>query len=53
MEISIGITPKGAENSDEYQGNPEIFFSPPLVVLLNSGMEIAPPKKKKEENEKA
>ena len=53
VEISIGITSKGDGNSDEDQGNPETFFSPPLVVLLNSGMEIAFPKKKKEENEKA
>ena len=53
VEISIGITSKGDGNSDEDQGNPETFFSPPLVVLLNSGMEIAVPKKKKEENEKA
>ena len=51
VEISIGITPKRDGNSDEDQGNPETFFSPPLVVLLNSGMEIAIPKK--EENEKA
>ena len=53
VEISIGITSKGDGNSDKDQGNPETFFSPPLVVLLNSGMEIALPKKKKEENEKA
>ena len=53
VEISIGITPKRDENSDEDKEDPETFFSPPLVVLLNSGMEIAVPEKKEEENEKA
>ena len=53
VEISIGMASKRDGSSDENQGNPEIFFSPPLVVLLNSGMEIAVPKKKKEENGKA
>ena len=53
VEISIGITPKIDKNSDEDQENPETFFSPPLIVLLNSGIEIAIPEKKEEKNEKA
>ena len=53
VEISIGITPKKDENSDEEKEALEVIFAPPLVVLLNSGMKIALPEKKEEENEKA
>ncbi len=53
VEITIGITPKSDEEKDDPDEKPETFFSPPIVVLLNSGMEIAVPEKKEEDNEKA
>ena len=53
VEITIGITPQVIENKENFAEQPETFFSPHLIILLNTGMEIAIPKKKKEENEKA
>ena len=53
VEISIGITLKKHEYNDEDQEDLEVNFAPPLVILLNSGMEIALPEKKEGENEKA
>ena len=53
VEITIGITPQGMKNKGNGSAEPETFFSPPIVVLLNSGMEIAIPEKKEENNEKA
>ena len=50
VEITLGITPKENENAEE---EPEVIFSPPIVVLINSGMKIAIPEKKEEDNEKA
>ena len=53
VEITLGITPKVTEGNEDTEEEPEIFFSPPIVVLINSGMEIAIPEKKEEDNEKA
>ena len=53
VEISIGIMPKKDKKVDDNQEDPEVIFAPPIVILLNSGMKIALPKKKEEENEKA
>ena len=53
VEITIGITPQGIKNKGNGTEASETFFSPPIVVLLNSGMEIAIPEKKEENNEKA
>jgi len=53
VEITLGITPKTDEENKDKGEQPEMFFPPPIVVLLNSGMEIAVPEKKDEDNEKA
>ncbi|MBT5469476.1 MAG: type II secretion system protein [Nitrospina sp.] len=53
VEITIGVTPSQGNNKEDSQEEPETVFSPPIVVLLNSGMEIAVPDKKEEDNEKA
>lgn len=53
VEITLGINPKVNENNEYNEEEPELFFSPPIVVLINSGMEIAIPEKKEEDNEKA
>jgi hypothetical protein len=50
VEITLGITPKENEDTEE---EPDVIFSPPIVVLINSGMKIAIPEKKEEDNEKA
>jgi prepilin-type N-terminal cleavage/methylation domain-containing protein len=53
VEITLGITPKVNEENEDAEEEPELIFSPPVVVLINSGMEIAVPEKKEEDNEKA
>jgi len=53
VEITLGITPKVNEENEGTGEEPELFFPPPIVVLINSGMEIAVPEKKEEDNEKA
>jgi prepilin-type N-terminal cleavage/methylation domain-containing protein len=53
VEITLGINPKANEENRDTEEEPELFFSPPIVVLINSGMEIAVPEKKEEDNEKA
>ncbi|MBC8284349.1 MAG: hypothetical protein H8E32_11095, partial [Nitrospinae bacterium] len=53
VEITIGIIPQGSENKEDSDEELEIFYSPPVVVLLNSGMKIALPEKKEENDEKA
>ena len=53
VEITIGITPQVIENKENFAEQPETFFSPPIIVLLNSGMEIAVPEKKEENDEQA
>lgn len=54
VEITIGVTPPpkpGEETEDEER---EPVFSPPIIVLLNSGIEFAkPPITKEADNEKA
>ena len=54
VEITIGVIPQpkpGVEVEDEEL---EPVFSPPIIVLLNSGMEFAvPPIEKEADNEKA
>lgn len=52
VEISIGISPPKDENSEDGKEEAETIFPPPTVVLVNSGMEIAVPEKKEEDNEK-
>ena len=52
VEITIGITPKGIEKKGDLPSEPKTFFSPPIVVLLNSGMEIAVPVNKEENDKK-
>ena len=53
VEITLGITPKENEENEDTEEEPDVFFSPPIVVLINSGMKIAIPEKKEEDNEKA
>jgi prepilin-type N-terminal cleavage/methylation domain-containing protein len=53
VEITLGITPKMNEENEDTGEEPELILSPPIVVLINSGMEIAVPEKKEEDNEKA
>lgn len=53
VEITLGITPKANEENEDTEEKPELIFSPPIVVLINSGMKIAIPEKKEEDNEKA
>ncbi len=48
VEITLGITPKINEENEDPEEEPEVTFSPPIVVLINSGMEIAVPEKKEE-----
>ena len=53
VEITIGITPEGTKNKENLSGEPKTYFSPPIVLLLNSGMEIAIPEMKGKNDENA
>ena len=54
VEITIGITPQPKPGEEEEDKELEPVFSPPIIVLLNSGMEFArPPIEKEADNEKA
>lgn len=54
VEITIGIIPTPKPGEEELDEEVEPVFSPPIIVLLNSGIEFAlPPVEKEENNEKA
>ena len=54
VEITLGLTQKNTEINDLLlQETPKTIFAPPIIVLLNSGMEIALPEKKGEIDENA
>jgi len=54
VEVTIGVIPPPKPGEEEQGEELEPVFSPPIIVLLNSGMEFAtPPVKKEDENEKA
>ena len=54
VEITLGLTEKIIENKEgSLQETPKTIFAPPIIVLLNSGMEIALPEKKGEIDENA
>jgi prepilin-type N-terminal cleavage/methylation domain-containing protein len=54
VEITIGVYPPPKPGDEELDDNLEPVFSPPIIVLLNSGIEFAhPPIEKEEDNEKA
>ncbi|MBT5551796.1 MAG: prepilin-type N-terminal cleavage/methylation domain-containing protein [Nitrospina sp.] len=51
VEITIGVTPPSKPGEEEQADELEPVFSPPIIVLLNSGIEFAKPPKEKEEND--
>ena len=54
VEITIGISPEPKPGEEAAGNDLETIFSPPIIVLLNSGMEFAlPPMKKEAGNENA
>ena len=54
VEITIGISPEPKPGEEVAKNQLETIFSPPIIVLLNSGMEFAlPPVKKEADNENA
>jgi len=54
VEITIGVLPTPKPGEEEQKEELEPVFLPPIIVLLNSGMEFAvPPIKKEDNNEKA
>ena len=54
VEITIGIIPQPKPGEEVADEGLEPVFSPPIIVLLNSGMEFArPPIEKEADNEKA
>ena len=54
VEITIGVTPQPKPGEEVADEESEPVFSPPIIVLLNSGMEFAvPPEKEGDNNEKA
>ena len=54
VEITIGVIPTPKPGEEEQKEELEPVFSPPIIVLLNSGMEFAkPPIEKEDDNEKA
>lgn len=53
VEITIGIIPQPKPGEEVEDEGLEPIFSPPIIVLLNSGMEFArPPIEKEADNEK-
>ena len=53
VEITIGIIPQPKPGEEVEEEGLEPIFSPPIIVLLNSGMEFArPPIDKEADNEK-
>ena len=54
VEITIGVIPPPKPGKEGQSKELEPVFSPPIIVLLNSGMGFAkPPIEKEEDNEKA
>lgn len=54
VEITIGVIPQPKPGEEVEDKELEPVFSPPIIVLLNSGMEFArPPIEKEADNEKA
>jgi prepilin-type N-terminal cleavage/methylation domain-containing protein len=54
VEITIGIIPQPKPGEEVEDEGLEPIFSPPIIVLLNSGMQFArPPIEKETDNEKA
>jgi prepilin-type N-terminal cleavage/methylation domain-containing protein len=54
IEITIAVIPPPKPGEEEKSEELEPVFLPPIVVLLNSGIEFAkPPKQKEEDNETA
>ena len=54
VEITIGISPEPKPGEEVAKNQLETIFSPPIIVLLNSGIEFAlPPVKKEADNENA
>ena len=54
VEITIGINPEPKLGEEAAENELKTIFSPPIIVLLNSGMEFAlPPMKKEDNNENA
>jgi prepilin-type N-terminal cleavage/methylation domain-containing protein len=54
VEITIGVIPPPKPGEEQQDDEIEPIFSPPIIVLLNSGIEFAkPPIEKEESNEKA
>jgi prepilin-type N-terminal cleavage/methylation domain-containing protein len=52
VEITIGVIPPSKPGEEDKELEP--VFSPPIIVLLNSGIEFArPPIEKEDDNEKA
>ena len=51
VEINIGVIPPPKPGEEEQGEEIEPIFLPPIVVMLNSGIEFAKPPKEKEEND--
>ena len=51
VEITIGVIPPPKPGEEEQADELEPVFSPPIIVLLNSGIEFAQPPIEKEEND--
>ncbi|MBT5027536.1 MAG: type II secretion system protein [Nitrospinaceae bacterium] len=50
VEITIGVTPAPKPGEEVLDEDLDTVFSPPIIVLLNSGMEFALPPVKEDEN---
>jgi prepilin-type N-terminal cleavage/methylation domain-containing protein len=54
VEITVGVIPPAKPGEEEQDEELEPIFLPPIIVLLNSGIEFAkPPIEKEEDSEKA